>query len=215
MVTDLRCWWQNHNVFDSIRYIGIFSILSRPPTLRIGHQHPKVVAKIRHQYRCGRDVGKRSPTSMMLIKGYRPKESEGFYNKNQRQQFFWPYQTTFFSSNQCLFDLGASFGALKACRRARFICTVNETNIVSQVKRTYQTALKECKDMNGHLCKYFSEFWGTPCTNLSDTPSLNDANEYLTANGDLWTDLKRGRSHIHLFKQTFYHKLDSTDSSNI
>ena len=151
-------------------------------------------------------LGKRSPTSMKLIKRYRPKESDGFYNKNKQKQFFWPYQTTFFSSNQCLFDLGESFGGLKACRRARFICKVNNTNIVSQVKRTYQTALKECKDMNGHLCKYFSEFWENPFTNLSDTPSLNNANEYLTAIGDLWTDLKRGRSHIQhidLFKQTF------------
>ena len=136
-------------------FLVIFSVLNRPPIFQIGHQHPKAVAKIRFQHRCSRNVGKRSLTSMKLIKCYRPKESDGFYQTNIQKQFFWRYQTTFFSSNQCLFDLEESFGGLKACRRERFICTVNDTKIVSQVKRTYQTALKECNDMNGHLCKNF------------------------------------------------------------
>ena len=86
-----------------------------------------------------------------------PKESEGFYNKSKivLKQFFWPYQTTLFSSNQCLFDrtLANNFGGKKVCRRARFICTVNHTEIIGKGKRTYQTAVRECEDMNGHLCE--------------------------------------------------------------
>ena len=85
----------------------------------------------------------------------KPKESEGFHNKSTIQQFFWPYQTTLFSSNQCLFDRTPAglLGGMKVCRRARFICTVNHTEIVSKGKRAYQTAVRECEDMNGHLCE--------------------------------------------------------------
>ena len=32
MVTDLRCWWQNHYVGDFFRYVGDFSnVLNRSP----------------------------------------------------------------------------------------------------------------------------------------------------------------------------------------
>ena len=44
MVTDLRCWWQNHFVGDFFRYIGDFlNVLNRSPTSWIGHQHLKLV----------------------------------------------------------------------------------------------------------------------------------------------------------------------------
>ena len=44
MVTDLRCWWQNHYVGDFVRYFGDFlSVLHRSPTSWIGHQHLKLV----------------------------------------------------------------------------------------------------------------------------------------------------------------------------
>ena len=33
MVTDLRCWWQNHYVGDFVRYVGDFLyVLNRSPT---------------------------------------------------------------------------------------------------------------------------------------------------------------------------------------
>ena len=44
MVTDLRCWWQNHYVGDFFRYVGDFlNVLNRSPTSWIGHQHLKLV----------------------------------------------------------------------------------------------------------------------------------------------------------------------------
>ena len=58
MVTDLRCWWQNHYVADFFVMLVIFSIYE------IGHQHPEsvtnisnllpthLVSNIRHQHRC-------------------------------------------------------------------------------------------------------------------------------------------------------------------
>ena len=51
MVTDFRCWWQNHYVGDFFRYVGDFLYLL------IGHQHLKLVtntfiSNIRHQHRC-------------------------------------------------------------------------------------------------------------------------------------------------------------------
>ena len=39
MVTDLRCWWQNHCVGDSFRYVGDFLNLNRSPTSQTCHQH--------------------------------------------------------------------------------------------------------------------------------------------------------------------------------
>ena len=33
MVTDSRCWWQNHDVGDFFRYVGdFFNVLNRSPT---------------------------------------------------------------------------------------------------------------------------------------------------------------------------------------
>ena len=44
MVTDLRCWLQNHYVGDFFRYVGDFlNVLNRSPTSWIGHQHLKFV----------------------------------------------------------------------------------------------------------------------------------------------------------------------------
>ena len=57
MVTELRCWWQNHYVGDFFCYVDNFSMYY------IGHQHPEsvtnisklssthLVSKIRHQHR--------------------------------------------------------------------------------------------------------------------------------------------------------------------
>ena len=47
MVTDLRCWWQNHYVGDFFRYVCDFlNVLNRSPT--------HLVFNIRHQHRCNR-----------------------------------------------------------------------------------------------------------------------------------------------------------------
>ena len=44
MVTDLRCWWQNHYVGDFFRYVGDFlNVLNRSPLSWIGHKHLKLV----------------------------------------------------------------------------------------------------------------------------------------------------------------------------
>ena len=44
MLTDLRCWWQNHYVGDFFRYVGdFFNVLNLSPTSWIGHQHLKLV----------------------------------------------------------------------------------------------------------------------------------------------------------------------------
>ena len=44
MVTDLRCWWQNHYVGDFFHYVGDFlNVLNRSSTSWIGHQHLKLV----------------------------------------------------------------------------------------------------------------------------------------------------------------------------
>ena len=37
MMTDLRCWWQNHYVGDFFRYVGDFAMY------KIGPQHFKLV----------------------------------------------------------------------------------------------------------------------------------------------------------------------------
>ena len=43
MVTDLRCWWQNHYVGDFFRYVGQFlNVLNRSSISWIGHQHLKL-----------------------------------------------------------------------------------------------------------------------------------------------------------------------------
>ena len=40
MVTDLRCWWQNHYVRDFVRYVGDFlNVSNRSPTSQTCHQH--------------------------------------------------------------------------------------------------------------------------------------------------------------------------------
>ena len=40
MVTDFRCWWQNHYVGDFFRYVGDSSnLLNRSPTSQSCHQH--------------------------------------------------------------------------------------------------------------------------------------------------------------------------------
>ena len=40
MVTDLRCWWQNHYVGDFVRYVGDFpNVLNRSSTSQTCHQH--------------------------------------------------------------------------------------------------------------------------------------------------------------------------------
>ena len=47
MVTDFRCWWQNHYVGDFFRYVGDFlSVLNRSPTSRIGLEHLKLVTNM-------------------------------------------------------------------------------------------------------------------------------------------------------------------------
>ena len=76
-------------------------------------------------------------------------------NQNEKP-FFWTFQTILFSSNHCLPDFGTDWST-EECYKAKFICTKNNTNIVSKEKQTYKTALKACKDMNGHLCKQFSK----------------------------------------------------------
>ena len=44
MVTDLRCWCQNHYVGEFFRYVGYFlSVLNQSPTSWIGHPHLKLV----------------------------------------------------------------------------------------------------------------------------------------------------------------------------
>ena len=40
MVTDFRCWWQNHYVGDFFLYVGDFlNVLNRSPTPQTCHQH--------------------------------------------------------------------------------------------------------------------------------------------------------------------------------
>ena len=40
MVTDFRCWWQNHYVGDFFRYVGDFlNVFNRSPTSQTCHQH--------------------------------------------------------------------------------------------------------------------------------------------------------------------------------
>ena len=40
MVTDFRCWWQNHYVGDFVRYVGdFFNALNRSPTSQTCHHH--------------------------------------------------------------------------------------------------------------------------------------------------------------------------------
>ena len=40
MVTDFKCWWQNHYVGDFFRYVGDFlNVLNRSPTSSTCHQH--------------------------------------------------------------------------------------------------------------------------------------------------------------------------------
>ena len=80
-------------------------------------------------------------------------KSDKSLNQNS---FFWPFQTILFSSNHCLPDFGKHWST-EECYKAKFICTKNNRNIVSKEKQTYKTALKECKDMNGHLCKQISD----------------------------------------------------------
>ena len=49
MVTDLRCWWQNHYVGDFLRFVGDFrNVLNRAHILSPTH----LVSNIRHQHRC-------------------------------------------------------------------------------------------------------------------------------------------------------------------
>ena len=44
MVTDLRCWWQNHYVGDFFRYVGVLNRSpSWWPTFWIGHKQLKLV----------------------------------------------------------------------------------------------------------------------------------------------------------------------------
>ena len=59
MVTDFRCWWQNHYVSDFFRYVGDFlNVLNRSPTSWIGHQHLKLVTNaFGHQHRGNLAVG--------------------------------------------------------------------------------------------------------------------------------------------------------------
>ena len=54
MVTDFRCWWQNHYVGDLFRYFGGFlTLLNRSPTSGIGHQQLKFVTNtFGLQHRC-------------------------------------------------------------------------------------------------------------------------------------------------------------------
>ena len=43
MVTDLKCWWQNHYAGDFFRYVGDFlNVLNRSPTSWIGNQYLKL-----------------------------------------------------------------------------------------------------------------------------------------------------------------------------
>ena len=44
MVTDMRCWLQNHYVGDFFRYAGDFlNVLNQSPASWIGRQHLKLV----------------------------------------------------------------------------------------------------------------------------------------------------------------------------
>ena len=69
MVTDFRCWWQNHYVGDFFRYVGDFlNVLNRSPISWIGHQHLELVNNtfgLQHP----------SPTSMSPASGRKPSES--------------------------------------------------------------------------------------------------------------------------------------------
>ena len=80
--------------------------------------------------------------------------SNGWTNQ---KEFFWPDQATLFSSNQCLIDRSAGHGFTK-CRTARFICSVNDLSVYvhRKEKRTFEDALKQCQNINGHLCNRFS-----------------------------------------------------------
>ena len=54
MVTDLRCWWQNHYVGDFFRYVRDFSnVLNRSPA--------HFVSNIRHQHQCHQMILNESP----------------------------------------------------------------------------------------------------------------------------------------------------------
>ena len=54
MVTDFRCWWQNHYVGDFFRYVSNFlNVSNRSPTSWIDHQHHKLVTNtFGLQHRC-------------------------------------------------------------------------------------------------------------------------------------------------------------------
>ena len=40
MVTDYRCWWQNHYTRDFFHYVGDFlNVLNRSPSSQTCHQH--------------------------------------------------------------------------------------------------------------------------------------------------------------------------------
>jgi len=69
MVTNFRCWWQNHYVSDFFRYVSDFlNVLNWSPSSWIGHQYPEsvtniwnlspthLVSNIRHQHRCNPEV---------------------------------------------------------------------------------------------------------------------------------------------------------------
>jgi len=48
LLTDFRCWWQNHYIGDFFRYVGYFlNVLNLSPTTHS-------VSNIRHQHRCNR-----------------------------------------------------------------------------------------------------------------------------------------------------------------
>ena len=51
MVTDFRCWWQNHYVGEFLRYVGdILKVLNRSPT--------HLVSSNRHKHRCNLNISK-------------------------------------------------------------------------------------------------------------------------------------------------------------
>ena len=61
LVTDFRCWWQNHYVGNFFRYVCDFlNVLNRSPTSWIGHQHLKLITNTF-------DLHHRSPTSVINI----------------------------------------------------------------------------------------------------------------------------------------------------
>ena len=72
--------------------------------------------------------------------------------RTNQKEFFWLDQATLFSSNQCLIDRSVGHGFTK-CRTARFICSVDDFYIYRKEKRTFEDALKQCENINGHLCK--------------------------------------------------------------